>query len=880
MKDKDKTLLIIDSHALIYRAYYAFPPTLTTSGGEPVNAVFGFASLLLDVLLKFVPSHVVAVMDSGGQVARQADYSFYKANRDSADDLMVSQFPRIEEFLKNFQIPILKLDGIEADDIIATLDHNYSGKWAKTIIVTGDQDIFQLVDDNTFVYLAGRKFSESKLFDAGMVVEKLGINPVQVPDYKAIAGDSSDNIPGVKGIGPKGAIELITEFGTIEDVYKNIDQVKEKYKTKLVENYDIAMMSKDLALSHKDIPIVFDISSAEFRDLDVAGVERFFTELQFKSLIVKLDKFKKEFNVKSLSAAMQEQVVDLFEDTTEEVEKVKWNKSDLKDGETYFLLGDYINIDQSPLQWDAEKLFLVGPNSNVVQIADKDDIPELIKKASGKNIVTFDLKKLIHIAKNKGVDLDISKFLDLGISAILVSGGKVTYSLNSIFHFLGEEFSASLESNLLALKSSYKDFQEKLEEESNFKKIIELEHKVLPVVCNMEQSGINFDSQLFTEYLKDFEIKKDICKAEIYKLVGHEFNINSPKQVGEVLFVEKALQGGRKTKTGSFSTDERSLNYLLGVDPVIEKILDYREIDKIISTYLKAIPEFVDPKTKKIHSIFDQVGAISGRFSSKNPNMQNIPKGDVRGINLRDAFVAEEDHVLISFDYSQQELRILAAISGEEEMINSFNTESDVHKLTASEIFEVKIDDVTPEQRDKGKTVNFSIIYGISAFGLSERMKIPRDIASLFIDKYFGRYKQVKNFLETTIKEAQIKGYTDTVMGRRRYNEMIKSNNRNFRSAAERELFNFIIQGSAADIMKIAMSKFSDILAEYDAKLLAQIHDEFLFEIPAKSVTDKKLAEFIRKVYHEMITAYDLGVVYKVEVSVGEKWGSLEKIKV
>jgi len=394
----------------------------------------------------------------------------------------------------------------------------------------------------------------------------------------------------------------------------------------------------------------------------------------------------------------------------------------------------------------------------------------------------------------------------------------------------------------------------------------------------MEMNGIKLDSQVLGTYVSNFETLKESVRLAIYKDAGHEFNINSPKQVGEILFVEKSLTGGRKTKTGGFSTDERSLTYLLGVDPIIEHILEYRELDKILSTYLKPLPEYIDKKTYRVHGIFDQLGAISGRFSSKNPNLQNIPKGLVRDINIRDAFVAEEGNTLISFDYSQQELRILAAMSGEQAMIDSFNSNSDVHKLTAAEIFGKDINSVTPEERDQGKTINFSIIYGISSFGLSDRMKIPREMASMFISKYFEKYSSVKSFMDRVLDEAKITGFTETVLGRRRYSDMIKSNNRNLKAAAERELFNFIIQGSAADIMKISMSRLSDILSEFDAKLLLQIHDEFLFEIKGSSKEDKNIAEFVKKVYDVMCNPFDLGVQYKVEVAVGPRWGSLEKI--
>ncbi|MEP7103825.1 MAG: DNA polymerase I [Candidatus Dojkabacteria bacterium] len=877
MSNTDKTLLIIDSHALIYRAYFAFPPSLTTSTGEPVNAVYGYTSLVLDVLMKFKPTNVIAVMDSKGPTVREADYSFYKSNRDSADDMMTSQFPRIEEVLKTFDIPLLKIDGIEADDIIATIDHSYSGKWAKTIVVTGDQDLFQLVDDDTSVYLAGRRFSESRLFEAKDVVEKLGITPVQVPDYKSIAGDASDNIPGVKGIGPKGAVELINQFGSLEEVYKNIDQVKERYKIKLAENHEIAMMSKSLATVNRAVPVVFDLEHSKFENINLDRVKKLFNDLQFRTLLGKLEKFSKIYTVKE--EAVQSQLAPNLFDEQIEPECLTWNGKDVK-GEKIYLLGEYENINESPLHWNLVKLYYTTESSDLIYSVSSEQLKSFLENIKDKDVLTYDLKKLIHSSHNRDIYIDFSSFKDLGIYSVILSGGKSSYGLSQTMHFLGGEYASDLLKDLVSIKNLSEKLGEKLEEGSEMKGVINLEHLVLPVVCEMERAGIQLDTKLLNEDVSNFEAIKESVKQAIYKSVGHEFNINSPKQVGEMLFVEKALTGGRKTKSGSYSTDERSLNYLSGQDPVVEFILEYRELDKILSTYLKPLPEYIELDSSRVHGVFDQLGAISGRFSSKNPNLQNIPKGLVRDINIRDAFVAPEDSVFLSFDYSQQELRILAALSGEEAMVESFNNNQDVHKLTASEIFEIDINSVTQEQRDQGKTINFSIIYGISSFGLSERMRIPREVASMFITKYFEKYSNVKSFMDKVLAEATKTGYTETSLGRRRYSDMIKSNNRNLRAAAERELFNFIIQGTAADIMKIAMSKLSDIMSEYNAKLLLQIHDEFLFEIKGSSINDKNVAEFYKKVYDVMCNAYDLGVTYKVEASIGKRWGSLEKISI
>lgn len=868
----EKTLMIIDSYALIYRAYYAFPPTLATPDGELVNAVFGFNSLMLDVINKFLPTNVIAVMDSGEPIERQTAFTQYKANRNPADEIMTQQLPRIEEVLQIFGIPTYKINGVEADDIIATIDNQFAQTFDKTIIVTGDQDIFQLVDDDTFVYLAGRRFSESKLFDASMVFEKLGIAPVQIPDYKSLAGDASDNIPGVKGVGPKTACDLISKYSTLEGIYENIAEVPGKVQTTLVENQEIAYLSKSLATVNKEIPLSIKIEDSEFENINVEKVREVFNRLQFKSLIPKLERLAKHYGTAHLSYSLFEGSDEPSEEKI--VEVLKWDGNPINKDEA-LLLADFKSIEKDPLNWSFDKIYF--QDGEKIYFVEQADVKDFFTKSSINRIVSFDTKRWMHSIINQSIETKV-EFFDLGIAGVILSGGRSTYSINSVLNFFGMNYKDDYFSNIKYLDELYNNIKEQFTNEKKLEFLYDIEFKVLKVVIGMERNGIKADKEFFTKLEAELQKDKESLQQEIYKNAGHEFNIGSPKQVGEILFVEKSLPALKKTKGGSFSTDERSLRDLIGVDPIIENILKYRELDKILTTYVKALPLYINDSTKRIHSIFDQLGAISGRFASKNPNLQNIPKGEVLGTNIRDGFISEEDSYFISFDYSQQELRILAALSGEDVMIDSFNNEKDIHRITATEIFNITDDEVDSAKRDQGKTINFSIIYGISAFGLSDRMKIPREQATLFINRYFEKYTKVRGFMDAVLEEAKKNGYVETVLGRRRYSNTINSSNRNLRQAAEREMFNLVIQGTAADIMKLCMDSFAEITKKYSANLLLQIHDEFLFEVKTSDPKSEQVANFVKEIKEVMVNVYDLGVKYKVEASIGKRWGKMERI--
>ncbi len=856
---EEKTLLLIDSYALIFRAFYAFPPTLTDKNGVQINAVYGFASLLLEVLLKFKPTHVIAIMDSDKPTIRSQDYTQYKANRKETPEGFSIQIPKVKELLDRFDIPILSVDGYEADDVIATIDNIHSGKWAKTIVVTGDKDLFQLVDEDTFVYLAGSSFSQSKLYNFEMVKEKMGVTPNQIPDYKGLSGDPSDNIPGVAGIGPKSAVELLNKYETLDNIYKNIEDVLPRYKNKLLENYETAIMSKNLATVVKEVPIVFEFEKCFFPTFSAGHLKDYFEELRFKSLTVRLDTL---VNAYSMASVNEESLVE-----DDLIDIIPWTKgSDLADES--FIYCEF-KEGQNSLDIDFVKVFILSAGK--IYTLSINDLVQFSKEIKNKKFYVFDLKKILNCFLNNNLEIDINQFEDLGILAVLMSKGKCNYSLKNILDLYSIKYSNNSVSMLLSL-NKLKDL---LTNSAEIDSLYQIERSVINVVIEMEREGILLD---VNQLQKDKEVIVKSIQSyvqQIYKEVGHEFNINSPKQLSSILFQERGLRSPKKTKSGGQSTNEAALVQMKGIDPLIDMILGYRGLEKIRSTYLESLPDYVYAKTGKVHATFDQFGAISGRFSSKNPNMQNIPKGLIDGINIRDLFISSKDKTFVGVDYSQQELRILAAVAQEETMLNAFNQGEDIHKITASELFNIPIESVTKEQRGVGKTINFSVIYGISAFALSERLGIDRATAAMFIDKYYKKYPNIKKYMDLVLDNAKKTGYTQTIMGRKREELNINSSNKMLQSAAERELFNFIIQGSAADLMKLCMTNFSEALKKYSAKLLLQVHDEFLFELPK----DADISGFANQVKEIMLNVKDIGVKYDVDLRVGDRWGSMSELK-
>ncbi|MCA9386912.1 DNA polymerase I [Candidatus Dojkabacteria bacterium] len=875
-----KKLVIIDSFALIFRAYYAYPPTLSTKDGMITNAIYGYATLLIDVINKFKPDYLIAVFDSDKPTIRSTEFATYKANRKETDQDLLLQIPKVIELVETFNIPMLKVDGYEADDIIATLCETYKKRGIDQIVVTGDQDLFQLVDDDTSVYLAGKSFSQSKLYNADDVFEKLGVKPTQIPDFKGLSGDPSDNIPGVAGIGKKSAEQLLTEYGSIDEVYSHIEELKPAWKNKLQEGYEIAIKSRELATVVPDVPINFAIESAEFDTFPLDDVLELCSQLEFKSITVKIKKLAESLGINTEEKSAAKQSLGLFEQLEESDVSVtfkNYSEEIHRKDENLFIFSKVNNIEKAPIDYQLDEIIVkLGEDLySVKQPKIKDFIKGILKNSN--KIIGVNIKELLHSLINLGIDAkEVFKisFEDLGYATQIVSEGTATYSIEDVLSFTDSGYSSTPEAILEKLPNAYEYIKEVFVKDKKLYEVYELEKEVLSTVIEMEQEGILFDHDKIEEFKQKLDKEIDKLTKKIYEYAGHEFNINSPKQVGEVLFEEMGLPVDKKTKSGSYSTNEKSLSKIKEVDPIVEAILNFRELDKLRSTYVTPLPGFVS-NDGKIHAVFDQMGAVSGRFSSRNPNMQNIPANDGVGVNIRDAFIAEKDSIFVAFDYSQQELRILSALADEQIMIDSFNKGEDIHALTASQLFGKDVKDVTKSERTAGKTINFSIVYGVSGFGLSENLKIGRKEAQDLIDTYYSKYKKIAEYFDNKRKEIHIKMYGETILGRRRKNTMTKSKQWFIKNAVERELLNFAIQGSAADLMKLAMNKFEQRLSKYPAKLILQIHDEFLFEF--NKPEDKKLLnEFIVDVKDIMENVYDIGVDYKVDVKSGKIWGKME----
>lgn len=870
--EKKKTLLLIDSFAIIFRAYYAFPPTLLSPKGEPTNAVYGFTSILMDVLSKFRPDNVIAVFDSEGPTFRKSEHSFYKANREEADDIFKQQIPMVKEVLESFSIPVLSVNGFEADDIIATIDKRHSGQWAKTIIVTGDQDLFQLVDLDTFVYLSGRRFSESKLFDEAGVKEKMGVTPAQITDYKALKGDPSDNIPGVKGIGEKTAIELLGKYNSLDGIYNNLFEITGATQKKLSEGYEMAKTSYKLAAVITEVPISFDFTESKFSMDSGFDTLKIMDELGFRSLKEKFHKLANAYGTLMLESDKELSVEDNHQFTLKDSEPFLKTLSS-SSASPLFALFEIGHLDKSPIHWTLQKAFLLDAISNTYSILNPDEFFQNIEKIFAHKIITVEIKQLFHALINKNISYEKLNWEDIGLLGFLESMGESGSILKSIIKYYVNKELEDTASALFEFPKVY-DIQLKAIVDKNMQNIVDIEKSALYTILNMEQTGIIFDSREVKEIQKTLSAKSEELRTEIFKEAGENFNINSPSQVSKILFNKLNLPGGQKTKGGAFSTNEANLKKIAGA-PIVASIMEYREVEKLLSTYVNSIPSFVDEDTR-IRAIFDQFGAVTGRFASRKPNLQNIPKEPTLGINFRNLFKSAPNSIFLSFDYSQQELRILAALSKEREMLDAFNAGTDIHVLTASKLFGVEQGEVTSLQRKVGKSVNFSVIYGISAFGLSERLSIPRAEATIFIKKFFDRYPQIQNFINLVLEGSRKNGYVETVLGRRRFNPMINSNNKMLRSAAERELFNFVVQGTAADIMKKAISKFKTPLKTHNANLLLQIHDEFLFEIEGEHNSDNT-RNFVSEISKIMLKPLDIGVKYNVDVSWGQEWGNLIK---
>ena len=848
-------LYLIDVSGLCYRAYYALP-SFATSYGQPTGAVFGFINIL-NKILKNNPEYVACCFDISRDTFRQKKFSEYKVNRPQMPDELASQMQLIREVVSAYNIVISQQQGYEADDVIASLAHKAAQQSLEVRVVSSDKDILQLVDENVKVF-DPKKDKEGLLYDAAQVKLKYGVEPHRLVDIFSLTGDAVDNIPGIKGIGEKTALALIQEFASLEGLLNNSEKIKSpSLKSAIRDNIHTIRLNQELLKLTNDIDIDFDLSALKRKPPDYDALFELFKKLEFKSLLNKLPMKKDTVPQEAVKAKALEAI-----------------------GEKEYLF--------QQIQKENEFLFLIDKGKERIIFSSRDIVYSLTLEDAQLHKILVDpyIRKISHNLKEakrilleRNVEIE-GLYFDTMIAAYILEPSLTSFSLEELaFRYFHKHYAQDYliaEEALGILIEIIPLLAKKLKENSLDKLFYELEMPLVSVLASMESAGVRIDVKALHALSKELEKKLIQLRQDIYALnSGDEFNLNSPKQLAEVLFTKLKLPIVKKTKTG-VSTDEEVLRKLSSEHHMPLLILEYRSITKLKSTYVDSLPELIDAKTRRIHAAFDHVGTETGRLSSENPNLQNIPvRGDIASL-IRKAFIAEDGFCLVSADYSQIELRDLAYFSGDDNLIAAFMKDLDIHRHTASLIFQVDEASVSDEMRATAKRINFGIIYGMSSFGLSKDLGIPPQEAQIFIDNYFLRYPKVREFIEAQIKSARQLGYAKTLLGRRRYLSEMHNKNNAIRSFAERQAVNSPIQGSAADLIKLAMVNIHRQAKErkLKSKILMQIHDELVFE-----VLHKELQEMIALIRNKMENAYTLNVPIKVNIKQGANWLEMEQVK-
>ena len=906
----EKPLLILfDGNALVHRAFHALPPLTIGKTGEMVNAVQGFSSTLLKLLRENKPDYWAIAFDRHAPTFRHQMFDGYKAQRPPTPPELITQISRVHELAEAFNLPIFEIDGYEADDIIGTLSRQAAAQGINTLVVTGDNDMLQIVSPGIRVMTPRKGFTDTVIYDEETVQEKYGIRPEQLASYKALAGDASDNIPGVKGIGEKTAVKLLQQFGDIDGIYSHLDEIQpEKLRMTLQDSRDLVMQNLKLAKIVTDAPVTLDAQLLKVSNYDRKKVVELFHELGFSSLLSRLpDEIGASATSHRPTAAMPSIIHKEYHIIHNDVDLDNLRLRMSYCG-TFALAilpsgsapmqSELVGLAIAPAEGEGYYIPLAHRTlGQVAQLPADRVIPilkTLVEQEKFSRIV-YDGKLDIVVSKQAGMELQTIAF-DILIAAYLL--GEKSLKLKSLaFNRLGIEIPAlpdltgsgsrqlpptSLEIEQAGeLVCSEADalfrLKEKLEAELHSDELWglfnDIEMPLVSVLARMEMNGVLVDRTLLIEMSASLNAEMQKLEAEIYSDVGHQFNINSPQQLSSVLFTELKLDTKvrRKTQSG-FSTDAATLETLKGAHPVIEKILQYRQLSKLKSTYADALPQLVNPHTGRVHTSYNQTGTVTGRLSSSEPNLQNLPVRGEIGAKIRQAIIAQPGWMLLSADYSQIDLRVLAHISQDTELINTFLRDEDVHTHTASEVFGVPDAEVTPQMRRAAKTINFGVIYGMSGYGLQQATDLSREEAELFINTYFSRYPGVRQYIETTKKKAAELGYVQTLLGRRRYIPEINSTNRLAREAAERMAINMPIQGTSADIIKIAMVNLDSemVKRKLQTLMILQVHDELVFEVPPEEM------EMMNKLVEEIMpAAMKLSVPLKVEIKTGKNWGEM-----
>jgi len=906
---KKPRLVLFDGNALVHRAYHALPPLTVRKTGELVGAVFGFAQILLKSLNELQPTHYAIAFDKAAPTFRHLVYRDYKATRKETPSELIGQFGRVRELVQAFKIPIYELEGFEADDILGTLGNQASGQGIETVIVTGDADIMQLVTDKVGVFYprAGRSFSDADLFDEAAVTAKYGIKPHYMVDYKALKGDPSDNISGVPGIGEKTAVKLIGQFGTLEQIYEHISEVTPPKLQDLLRKHEAtARQSKELATIVTDAPVKLDLPESEAANYDRAKVVALLRDLEFASLLAKLPETVSA-TPENAAPAQQEgpakrdyRIVSTVEELDALVSRLAGagtfafdTETDGQNAMTARLVGislspaageaHYIpvghtglsSITQLPLPEVARRLKPLLENASPKIAYDgKFDMAVLAENGLDVACLCFDCMVAAYILCEQTLNLKALAFKWLGMEmppvTDLIGTGAKQIPMSGVEIEKAADYScadADMTFRLCALLG------EALKAQNLWELFDGVEMPLVPVLLHMERTGILLDTKLLERMSADLGEQMTMLEGSIYQGAGQKFNINSTQQLGTILFEKMQLPTGKK-RGGGFSTSADVLENLRDTDPIIGYILDYRQLSKLKSTYVDALPALINAKTGRLHTSFNQTRTTTGRLSSSDPNLQNIPIRGEQGRQIREAFVAPPGSVLLAADYSQIDLRALAHLSQDENLLDAFRRDEDIHAATASQLYGVAPAQVTGDMRRLAKTVNFGVIYGMSEFGLEQATELSREEAAKFIHAYFEKYPGVRQYLDRTKEQARDQGYVQTLLGRKRIIPEIKSPNRILREAAERMAINMPVQGTSADIIKKAMVDIYRVMVDRNLKsrMLLQVHDELVFEVPENEVETMR-----RLVPDLMVNAIKLSIPLKVDVKTGRNWGEMEK---
>ncbi|GAP09793.1 DNA polymerase I [Bellilinea caldifistulae] len=919
-------LYLIDGHALAYRTYFAITLSgqqLTTSSGEPTAGIYGFASVLLRLLEQENPEYLAVAFDTG-VTFRNDLYPEYKATRAKMPDELRPQIDRIREMVDIFGFPRLEAEGFEADDVLGSIARKAAENGLAVKIITGDRDLLQLVNDRVIVNLAGSKLSEARDFGVREVIETLGIRPEQVVDYKALVGDKSDNIPGVAGIGEKTAIMLLQQYSNLDDIYAHLDQIPARVRNLLEKDREKAYLSRQLATIRTDLPVMLSLEQARTSQIQLSAVEEFFQKLEFRSLLPRLKKL--ENRGEAVPTAGQqlslfgEPLVKIGEpppqdgrwvtiqtrgalaDLIRKLEGVKYLSLDtettstdpmraelvgislaFEGGEGYYLpVGHRTGEEQLPADEVLEALRPVLNSPQVAKIGHNLKYDALVLENQGIPVapLIFDTMIAAWLVQPENYNLGLKELAQsyLGVQMThieeLIGKGKNQRTMDRVPIATAAPYAAADAEICIRLMPL---LRERLEQVNAVRLFEEIEMPLVPVLGMMERNGVMLDVPFLKKMSQELNSRLAEIERDIFEVVGYSFNLNSTQQLSKVLFDTLKLEPPdrrKKTASGHFSTSAGVLEELRNQHPIVEKILEYRELAKLKSTYVDALPQQINPRTGRVHTSYNQTGSVTGRLASSDPNLQNIPTRTETGRLVRNAFIAAPGYRLLSVDYSQIELRIVAHMAQDEAMLAAFRAGQDIHAATAAAIYGVGLDQVTKEQRRHAKAINFGLIYGMSAFGLHRSTDLTLAEAENFVKAYFQQFPGVKAFLDGLRRQASRQGYVETLLGRRRYFPNLKSNaNPALRAREEREAINAPVQGTAADIMKLAMVRLPPALkaAGLGARMLLQVHDELVLEVP-----ENERDETVRVVREVMENAYPLSIPLVTEARWGQNWGSLE----